>query len=560
MSRYREISRQVCERVASAYCESWGRLSAPGFIFSAYGRKKLVRVLLKRWSRAVILVLGSILVAGCVTTEVTEPIRIKAPAVVTPIVIEVAPAAQAVTKIVAESTPVRAPLVTNVTPVVTKVPAVRAPLVTPVVTKVPAVRTPLVTNVTPVVIRAPSVVIERSADVTQRSVSGGSFVGESTHEYAIAYHPYPHVIYEDGWYALFFDGENAVVAYSDDGKTFVNHTVVSHSRVPLGGAAIYLHNESVFVVYPDTNNMKLYLRRGTAFGGHIFLSKPIEVLDMGVSFAVKIPSLLFDDEDVPYIVFSGLEGWGGEGGSRWRAWIMKATSRDLSQWSEPVVFSDVISPNQEAAASASGVFVGTSQVLIHEVRNQVFVRGRISNGKVASGPLISASGLNYLADTFKGTHDYAVASDGDRLHVVYHSVGNGPDGVGYMVYRDWTRRAGWSERTVLGATSAHHTALAVDTTGNVWVFYGTAESIRVRVLQPGFEAFEAEKCVISVLPEDRASHAWLSAASGGENPGVGLLWMEQHVDTPAKPADGRWNVRFRAFTLDEILALPTCAA
>ena len=55
-------------------------------------------------------------------------------------------------------------------------------------------------------------------------------------------------------------------------------------------------------------------------------------------------------------------------------------------------------------------------------------------------------------------------------------------------------------------------------------------------------------------------HAWLSAASGGENPGVGLLWMEQHVDTPAKPADGRWNVRFRAFTLDEILALPTCAA
>ena len=513
MSVCETVSRQAFEGVTSAYCESWDRLSGLGAIFAAYGRKTLVHVLLKRWSRVVILVLGSTLVAGCITTEVTEPILIKAPAVVTPIV--------------TESTPVRAPLVTKTTPIVT---------------------------------RAPSVVIERSADVTQRSVSGGSFVGESTHEYAIAYHPYPHVIYEDGWYVLFFDGEDAVVAYSDAGKTFVNHTVVSHSRVPLGGAAIYLHNESVFVVYPDTNNMKLYLRRGTAFGGQLFLSKPIEVLDMGVSFAVKIPSLLFDDEDVPYIVFSGLEGWGGGGGSRWRARIMHATSSDMSQWSEPVTFSDVISPNQEAGASASGVFVGPDQVLVYEVRNQFFVNGRISNGKVASGPLISASRLDYLTDAFKGTHDYAVASDGDRLHVVYHSVGNGPDGVGYMVYRGWTRRAGWSERTVLGATTVHHTALAVDTTGNVWVFYGTAESIRVRVLQPGFEAFEAEKCVISVLPEDRASHAWLSAASGGENSGVGLLWMEQHVGTPAKPADSRWNVRFRAFTLDEILALPTCAA
>ena len=268
MSVCEPVSRQAFEGVTSAYCESWDRLSGLGAIFAAYGRKTLVHVLLKRWSRVVILVLGSTLVAGCITTEVTEPILIKAPAVVTPIV--------------TESTPVRAPLVTKTTPIVTK---------------------------------APSVVIERSADVTQRSVSGGSFVGESTHEYAIAYHPYPHVIYEDGWYVLFFDGEDAVVAYSDDGKTFVNHTVVSHSRVPLGGAAIYLHNESVFVVYPDTNNMKLYLRRGTAFGGQLFLSKPIEVLDMGVSFAVKIPSLLFDDEDVPYIVFSGLEGWGGGGGA-----------------------------------------------------------------------------------------------------------------------------------------------------------------------------------------------------------------------------------------------------
>ena len=361
---------------------------------------------------------------------------------------------------------------------------------------------------------------------------------------------------------MFFDGENAIAAYSADGNTFVNHTVVNHSRVPLGGAALYLNNESVFVVYPDTNNMKLYLRSGTASGGRLHLSDPVEVLDTGVSFAVKIPSLLFDNKDVPYIVFSGLEGWGGEGGSRWRARIMHAISSDLSQWSEPVTFADVISPNQEAAASASGVFVGTDQVLVYEVRNQFFVSGRISNGKVSSGPLISAGGLNYLTDVFKGTHDYAVASDGDRLHVVYHSLGNGSDGggYGYMVYRDWTRQAGWSDRRVLGATTSHHTALAVDTTGNVWVFYGMSDSIRVRVLKPGFGAFEAERCVISVLPEDRSSHAWLSAAPGGENPGVGLLWMEQHVGTPSNPADGRWNVRFRAFTLDEVLALPTCAS
>ena len=427
-------------------------------------------MLLKRWSRAAILVLGSILVAGCVTTEVTEPIRMKAPALVTPIVIP-------------------------------------------------------------------------------PSASGGTFVGESKHEYAIAYHPYPHLIYTDGWYALYFDGDNAIVAYSPDGKTFGNHTRVNHSRVPLGGAALYLHDESVFVIYPDTNNMKLYLRKGIASGGSVHLDDPVEVLDMGQSFTVKIPSLVFDENGVPSIVFSGLEGWGDGGGSRWRARIVHAASSDLSQWSEPKTFADAISPNQEAGASASGVFVGGDLALVYEVRDHLLA----TTGTYTEGLA--------LTDVFTGTHDYVLASDGEQLHLVYHSVASEPNNSRIrMVYRGWTRQAGWSDRVDLGATTAHHTALAIDHAGNVWVFYGTSTSIRVRILKPGSAVFEAERCIISVSGDDRASHAWLSAAPGVDDAGVGLLWMEQHVGTPVNPLDGRWNVRFRAFTLTEILALPTCAA
>ena len=436
----------------------------------ASGREVLIRVLLKRWSWVAVLVLGSLLAAGCVTPEVTETSRVDLPAA-------------------------------SVTP-----------------------------NVIP------------------PSASGGTFVGESTHEYAIAYHPYPHLIYTDGWYALYFDGEDAIVAYSPDGKTFGNHTMVNHGRVPLGGAALYLNDESVFVIYPDTNNMKLYLRKGVASGGSLQLGNPVEVLDMGQSFTVKIPSLLFDGNGVPSIVFSGLEGWGDGGGSRWRARIVQATSSDLSQWSEPKTFADAISPNQEAAASASGVFMGGDLALIYEVRDHLFVTtGTYTEGLV-------------LTDVFTGTHDYVLASDGEQLHLVYHSAASEPGNPSRMVYRGWTRQAGWSDRVVLGATKAHHTALAIDPAGNVWVFYGTSTSIRVRILKSGSDVFEAERCIISISDDDRAGHAWLSAAPGGDDAGVGLLWMEQHVGTPVNPIDGRWNVRFHAFTLTEILALPTCAA
>tara|TARA_B100000029_G_scaffold515416_1_gene622296 strand:- start:1539 stop:2819 length:1281 start_codon:yes stop_codon:yes gene_type:complete len=425
-------------------------------------------VLLKRWSWAVVLVLGSMLVAGCVTPEFSEPIRGNVAAGVTPIVI-------------------------------------------------------------------PS------------SASGGTFVGESKHEYAIAYHPYPHLLYTDGWYALYFDGDNAIVAYSPDGKTFGNHIMVNHSRVPLGGAALYMHGESVFVIYPDTNNMKLYLRKGIASGGSLQLDDPVEVLDMGQPFTVKIPSLLFDENGLPAIVFSGLEGWGDGGGSRWRARIVKATSSDLSQWSESQTFADAISPNQEAAASASGVFLGGDLALVYEVRDHLMV----TTGTYTEGLA--------LTDVFTGTHDYVLASDGEQLHLIYHTAASDPNNPSRMVYRGWTRQAGWSDRVVLGATTPHHTALAIDHSGNVWVFYGMSRSVRVRILQPGLAAFEAERCIISISDDDRAGHAWLSAAPGGDDAGVGLLWMEQHVGAPENPIDGRWNVRFRAFTLTEILALPTCA-
>jgi len=437
----------------------------------------------------------SVLVAGCWSPDPTEPVPTVVP---TSVATEVAPA-------------------------------------TPVVTK--AAATPVATTTPPVPKLALPVVIERPGDVSQLSVSGGIFVGDSTHEYAIAYHPQSHLFYADGWYAHYFNGTNAVLAYSKDGTEFTRRSRLNHVPVAYGQAAYFVDGH-LHVVYPDSNGMKIFVRRGTVDQGSVLIGAPREVVDMENSFMAKVPSLIFDAKGVPHIVFSSLEGV-TTGGSRWRAWMAHATSKDMSAWSEPTAFVDLLSPTMEAGASTSGVFVGDDLVLAYEVLNKFYVITDMSTDSPS------------LTDTFKGTHDYAVVADGDQLHVVYHSELEG--GSGAMAYRTWSRSTGWSERIFLGPASPHHTALALDNAGNVWVFYGERRSVRVRVLRSGADQFEAARCPIETLEPDLASHAWLNAAAGRENTSeVGLLWIEL-------PSE-KWNVRFRTFTLDEVMALPTCAA
>ena len=473
--------------------------SAPGLNSYLTVGEVLFRMWLKRLSWTVALVVGSILVAGCLSTEAAEPVLTKVPAVVTPTATEVAPAAPVVTKMATEAAPVRTLLVT----------------------------------------KAPPVTIERPGDVTQLSVSGGIFVGESTHEYAIAYHPQSHLFYADGWYAQYYDGSNSVLSYSKDGTEFTRRSKLNHVQVAYGPAAYFVDGH-LYVVYPDSNHMKIFLRRGTVDQGSVSIGAPREVIDMERSFMANIPSLAFDAKGVPHIVFSSLEGWGQTGCSRWRAWIANATSNDLSTWSEPLAFADLVSPTMEAGASTSVVFVGGDVALAFEALNEFYV--------ITGAPIDSPS----LGDTFKGTHDYALVADGDRLHIAYFTeIEDG--GYGAMVYRTWSRSTGWSQRFVLGTTSPHHTALALDNSGNVWVFYGERRSVRVQVLRKGSDQFEAARCPITILDPDLASHAWLNAAAGRENTSeVGLLWIEL-------PSE-RWNVRFRRFTLDEVMAFPTCAA
>ena len=458
----------------------------------------MIRMLRDRLSLIGALVITSVLVTGCLSTDPGQSVPAVAPVVPTPATTEVALA----------------------TPIVTKTAA------TPVVT-----RTPLVPKL------ALPVVIERPGDVTQLSVSGGTFVGDSTHEYAIAYHPQSHLFYADGWYAQYYNGENTVLAYSEDGTEFTRRSRLNHGPVSYGQAAYFVDGH-LYVVYPDSNGMKIFVRRGTVDQGSVSIGAPKEVVDMENSFMAKIPSLIFDAKGVPHIVFSSLEGV-TTGGSRWRAWMAHATSKDLGAWSEPVAFADLLSPTMEAGASTSGVFVGDDLVLAYEVLNKFYVITDMSTD------------LPSLTDTFKGTHDYAMVADGDRLHVVYHSEVEG--GSGAMAYRTWSRSTGWSEKVFLGQASPHHTAFALDNSGNLWVFYGERRSVRVRVLRSGADQFEAARCPIETLEPDLASHAWLNAAAGRENTSeVGLLWIEL-------PSE-KWNVRFRTFTLDEVMALPTCAA
>jgi hypothetical protein len=450
-------------------------------------------------------VVVSVLVSGCWSPEAAEPVLTKVPAAATSIVTEVAPA----------------------TPVVTKMATEAAPVPSQTVIKAP-----------PLMQIAPPVTVERLGEATQLSVSGGTFVGESTHEYAIAYHPQSHLFYADGWYVQYYDGANAVLAYSEDGTEFTRRSKLSHGQISYGQAAYFVDGH-LYVVYPDSNGMKIFLRRGTVDQGSVSIGAPREVVDMERSFMAKIPSLSFDAKGVPHIIFSSLEGWGQTGGSRWRAWMVHATSNDLSTWSDPLAFSDLLSPTMEAGASASGVFVGGDIAIAFEALNEFHV---------ITGALIDSPSLG---DTFKGTHDYALVADGDQLHIVYHTEMEG--GYGAMVYRTWSRSTGWSQRMFIGATSPHHTALVLDNAGNVWVFYGARRSVRVRVLGKGSDQFEAARCPINTPDPDLASHAWLNAAAGRENTSeVGLLWIEL-------PSE-RWNVRFRTFTLDEVMALPACAA
>jgi hypothetical protein len=219
--------------------------------------------------------------------------------------------------------------------------------------------------------------------------------------------------------------------------------------------------------------------------------------------------------------------------------MVHATSKDMSTWSEPLAFADFLSPTMEAGASASGAFVGDDLVLAFEALNEFYA--------------ITGSSIDppSLKDTFKGTHDYALVPDGDQVHLVYATEAEG--GYGAMAYRTWSRSTGWSQRTLLGHVSPHHTALALDNLGNVWVFYGERRSVRVRVLRSGAAQFEAARCPITTREPDLASHAWLNAAAGRENASeVGLLWIEL--------SDEKWHVRFRTFTLDDVMALPACAA
>lgn len=111
-----------------------------------------------------------------------------------------------------------------------------------------------------------------------------------------------------------------------------------------------------------------------------------------------------------------------------------------------------------------------------------------------------------------------------------------------MMYRTWSDAASWSPPTEVGRSGTHVTAMTLDSDNNVWVFYGTAGEVLLRVKKAGSERFEAPRCAVAIGPYENAGYPWLSAAASPERKEVGLLWVE-------RPGEG-YEVRFRSFRLD----------
>ena len=316
------------------------------------------------------------------------------------------------------------------------------------------------------------------------------------------------------------------------------------------------HNPGqLYLLYTDTNGIRVFLRRLTVIRGEVDAADPILVSEGPESFTRQFPSMAIGPEGRPWVVIRSYEGATTPTAAIVDIWLTRALGPSLEIWSEPVrVSSSEDAVRGGAGTSGSLAFSGEGFVVVFGITGELVA---YTASYRSIGELTRQS-----AGTFRGVHDFVLVADGGLVHLAYHADGvevptRAPAlrddvhrGKEVMTYRNWDVEVGWSDPIPLGLTGTHMTAMSVDDDGNVWVFYGNLlGEIRLRVLRSGANDFDPEICIGTVPEHVAASSAWLASSQPSGN-SVGLLWVE-------RPGE-QWEVRFRTFTLDSLTTIAPC--
>ena len=390
----------------------------------------------------------------------------------------------------------------------------------------------------------------------------GILVGTSADSYAIANHQQWHLFYHDGWWIFFKDktGHLQVVHVQDDGSvTYRNR--VSHREISRGFTAI-THNDTVYIVYTDSNDQYAYLRTATITNKILALTDPITVARGSRSFSIQYPSITIDNEEKPWIVYRSYET-----GERFPIWITTTTGESLVAWTKPTLVSTSSQDVHSSFATSAAIAAIADKLVVVSSGNPSHAESSRYLFQYESPsvfpPVWSRS---IVSQRFSGIHDYSLRTTDDTLRLAY--VRAGDPGL-QMVYRYRKLGDDWSEPMVIGQTVQHSTAVTIDSAGRPWIFYvpptnpqgavlapDEDQRIFVRVVDSATNAIVSSRCLLRVPPAHQIIYGanaipWTAAPYEASDQGqVALIWLEG----PADP----YRVMFRTFDHIPGLASSNC--
>ena len=390
----------------------------------------------------------------------------------------------------------------------------------------------------------------------------GILVGTSNDFYAIANHQQWHLFYHDGWWIFFKDktGHLQVVHVQDDGSvTYRNR--VSHREISRGFTAI-THNDTVYIVYTDSNDQYAYLRTATITNKILALTDPITVARGSRSFSIQYPSITIDNEEKPWIVYRSYET-----GERFPIWITTTTGESLVAWTKPtLVGSSSQDVHSSFATSAAIAAIADKLVVVSSGNPSSETSSRYLFQYESPSVFPPVWSRSIVSHRFAGIHDYSLRTTDDTLRLAY--VRAGDPGL-QMVYRYRKLGDDWSEPMVIGQTVQHSTAVTIDSAGRPWIFYvpptnpqgavlapDEDQRIFVRVVDSATNAIVSSRCLLRVPPAHQIIYGanaipWTAAPYEASDQGqVALIWMEG----PADP----YRVMFRTFDHIPGLASSNC--
>lgn len=341
----------------------------------------------------------------------------------------------------------------------------------------------------------------------------GILVGTSADSYAIANHQQWHLFYHDGWWIFFKDktGHLQVVHVQDDGSvTYRNR--VSHREISRGFTAI-THNDTVYIVYTDSNDQYAYLRTATITNKILALTDPITVARGSRSFSIQYPSITIDNEEKPWIVYRSYET-----GERFPIWITTTTGESLVAWTKPTLVSTSSQDVHSSFATSAAIAAIADKLVVVSSGNpfsETSSRYLFQYESPSVFPPVWSRSI--VSQRFSGIHDYSLRTTDDTLRLAY--VRAGDPGL-QMVYRYRKLGDDWSEPMVIGQTVQHSTAVTIDSAGRPWIFYvpptnpqgavlapDEDQRIFVRVVDSATNAIVSSRCLLRV-PPCSSDHLW----------------------------------------------------